>query len=64
MSFEVQAVGALQKALPGLGVDQEWDQTEKIISELEKRANCSRVLVIHTITWQFNFVVLFHIIYS
>lgn len=32
----VQLVGALQEALPGLGVDQGQDRMEKIISELRR----------------------------
>ena len=57
-------VGALWEALPSLGVDQGQNRMEKIISELERKANGSRVFVIHTFTWELNFVVLFHIIYS
>lgn len=36
---------------------------ERIISEIERRANCSRVLTVHILTWQLSSV-LFNIIYS
>ena len=59
----VQPVRTLsQEALPGLGEEQGQDW--EIIPKCKRRANCCRVCVISTHTWQLHSLLLFNIILS